>query len=47
MILFTTGLDAITIKSSIIYVISHNYAKINIDSYDYLSLEKQRLFIML
>ena len=41
MILFITGLDVMSIKSSITYVISHNYAKIDIDLYDSLSLEKQ------
>ena len=37
------------IKSDITYVISHNYAKIKVDSYDSLSLEKKKkkLFIML
>ena len=28
------------VKSGITYVISHNYAKINIDSYDSLPIEK-------
>ena len=34
----------IGVKSGIIYVISHNYAKIKVDSYDYLPLEKKMTF---
>ena len=30
----------IGVKSGITYVISHNYAKIKVDSYEYLPLEK-------
>ena len=37
----------IDIKSGIAYLISHNYAKIKADSYDFLPIKKQRLFIML
>ena len=32
------------VKSGITYVISHNYAKIKVDSYDYLLLEKNNDF---
>ena len=39
MISFTTGLD-IGGKNSVAYVFSHNYAKIKVDSYDSLTLEK-------
>ena len=39
MIPFTTGLD-ISVKSVIAYVISHNYARIKVDSYDSLPVEK-------
>ena len=35
----------IEVKSGITYVISHDYAKIKIDSYDYLPLEKNIDFI--
>ena len=31
----------INVKSSITYIISHNYAKIKVDSYDFLPLEKK------
>ena len=41
MISFTTVLG---VKSGITYVISHNYAKIKVDSYDSLSLEKTMTF---
>ena len=41
MISFTTVLG---VKSGITYVISHNYAKIKVDSYDSLSLEKNNDF---
>ena len=34
----------ITVKSGIIYVISHNYAKIKVDSYNSLPLEKVMTF---
>ena len=44
MILYSTGLDLINVKSSIIYIISHNYAKIKVDSYDSLPLEKTMTF---
>ena len=34
MIPLTTGLDILLVKSGIIYVIYHNYAKIKVDSDD-------------
>ena len=34
----------IGVKSGITYVISHNYAKVKVDSYDYLPLEKTMAF---
>ena len=37
----------ISVKSGITYVISHNYAKIKVDSYNSLPLEKTMIFIML
>ena len=36
----------IGVKSGITYVISHNYAKIKIDSYDSLPLEETMTFLM-
>ena len=36
----------IGVKSGVTYVISHNYEKIKINSYDSLPLEKRRHFIM-
>ena len=44
MISFTIGLDIIEVKSGIKYVISHNYAKIKVDSYYFLPLEKTMTF---
>ena len=41
---YSTGLDLISVKSGIIYIISHNYAKIKVDSYDSLPLEKTMTF---
>ena len=41
MIRFTTGLDILSVKSGIIYIISHNYAKIKVDSNNFLPLKKQ------
>ena len=39
--LFIIGLDTLLVKrSSVIYVFSHNYKKVKIDSYDSLPLEK-------
>ena len=35
-----------SVKSGITYIIFHNYAKIKVDSYDSLPLEKKMLFIM-
>ena len=37
----------ISVKSGITYVISHNYAKVKVDSYNSLPLEKTMIFIML
>ena len=37
----------IGVKSSITYVIFHNYAKIKVDSCNSLPLKKKKLFIML
>ena len=34
----------ISVKSGIAYIISHNYAKIKVDSYNYLPLEKTITF---
>ena len=40
-ILFTTGLDMLlSIKIGITYITSHNFAKIKVDSYNSLRLEK-------
>ena len=44
MISFTIRLDIIEVKSGIKYVISHNYAKIKVDSYYFLPLEKAMTF---
>ena len=44
LIPYSTGLDLINVKSGIIYIISHNYAKIKVDSYDSLPLEKTMTF---
>ena len=45
MILFTTGWDDLrSIKSGITYINSHNYAKIEVNSYDSLPLEKAMTF---
>ena len=44
MIPYSTGLDLINVKNGIIYIISHNYAKIKVDSYDSLRLEKTMTF---
>ena len=38
--LFTRELDILSQKSEITYAFSHNYARIKIDSYDSLPLEK-------
>ena len=35
------------VKSGIIYITSHNYTKIKVDSYDSLPLEKTMTFMML
>ena len=43
MIPFKTGLD-ISVKGGITYIISHNYAKIKVHSYDSLPLEKAMTF---
>ena len=38
---FTTGIrDLISIKSGVTYIIDRNCAKIKVDSYDFLPLEK-------
>ena len=37
---FTRELDILSQKSEITYAFSHNYARIKIDSYDSLALEK-------
>ena len=37
----------INVKSGITYIIAHDYAKIKVDSYDSLPLEKQWLFMFL
>ena len=44
VISFTTELDLIRVKSDIKYVVSHNYEKIKVDSYDPLPLEKTMTF---
>ena len=44
VISFTTELDLIRVKSDIKYVVSHSYAKIKVDSYDPLPLEKTMTF---
>ena len=44
MISFTIGLDLMGSKSNTTYVFSHNYAKIEVDSYDSLPLEKKLTF---
>ena len=43
MIPFKTGLD-ISVKGGITYIISHNFAKIKVHSYDSLPLEKTMTF---
>ena len=37
----------ISVKSGITDIIYHNFAKIKVDSYNFLPLEKKRLFLML
>ena len=46
MIPFTTELISYKCKSGITFVISHKYAKIEVDSYDSLHREKEGVFII-
>ena len=41
MVLFTTELDLISLKSGVTYICSHYFTKIKIDSYDSLPIEKR------
>ena len=40
MMLFITELNILSLKSSIIYIFSHYFAKTKVDSYDYLPIGK-------
>ena len=40
MTLFTAELDIISLKSGVTYIFSHYFAKIKVDSYDSLPIEK-------
>ena len=40
MMLLTTELDLITLKSGITYIFSHYFSKVKVDFYDFLPIEK-------